>query len=109
MIDSRFFFQAEDAIRVHCVTGVQTCALPISGRPRGPPMGAPPSPVWARAHGATSAKPNAKASERAIERVGEVERECMCAASELSKVSRHPAPGEARTRKGFDGACRWAV
>src|SRR5476649_1556071 len=24
-----FFFQAEDSIRVHCVTGVQTCALPI--------------------------------------------------------------------------------
>src|SRR5260221_219929 len=29
-----FFFQAEDGIRNHCVTGVQTCALPIS-RPRG--------------------------------------------------------------------------
>src|SRR5436190_1422605 len=26
---SGFFFQAEDGIRVHCVTGVQTCALPI--------------------------------------------------------------------------------
>src|SRR5438034_10292855 len=25
-----FFFQAEDSIRAHCVTGVQTCALPIS-------------------------------------------------------------------------------
>src|SRR5437588_11564723 len=24
-----FFFQAEDGIRCHCVTGVQTCALPI--------------------------------------------------------------------------------
>ena len=23
------FFQAEDGIRAHCVTGVQTCALPI--------------------------------------------------------------------------------
>src|SRR5260221_4239704 len=30
-----FFFQAEDGIRDHCVTGVQTCALPIS----------PPEPV----------------------------------------------------------------
>src|SRR5436190_10856069 len=29
-----FFFQAEDGIRDHCVTGVQTCALPIS--PPGP-------------------------------------------------------------------------
>src|SRR5438034_11477544 len=26
-----FFFQAEDGIRDHCVTGVQTCALPIFG------------------------------------------------------------------------------
>src|SRR5438034_5468153 len=32
-----FFFQAEDGIRDHCVTGVQTCALPIS------PTGAPSS------------------------------------------------------------------
>src|SRR5436190_17950642 len=32
-----FFFQAEDGIRDHCVTGVQTCALPISStrRPAG--------------------------------------------------------------------------
>src|SRR5436190_18102609 len=28
-----FFFKAEDGIRDHCVTGVQTCALPISGGP----------------------------------------------------------------------------
>src|SRR5918997_183143 len=28
--NSVFFFQAEDGIRDHCVTGVQTCALPIS-------------------------------------------------------------------------------
>src|SRR5438034_791211 len=31
-----FFFQAEDGIRDHCVTGVQTCALPISSP--GPPF-----------------------------------------------------------------------
>src|SRR5438034_11175800 len=30
-----FFFQAEDGIRYHCVTGVQTCALPISVLPIG--------------------------------------------------------------------------
>src|SRR5476649_396452 len=29
-----FFFQAEDGIRYHCVTGVQTCALPIYDRQR---------------------------------------------------------------------------
>src|SRR5438034_7856151 len=44
-----FFFQAEDGIRDHCVTGVQTCALPIchavpagaspDGTPRGPRRG----------------------------------------------------------------------
>src|SRR5437588_206505 len=28
-INTIFFFQAEDGIRDHCVTGVQTCALPI--------------------------------------------------------------------------------
>src|SRR5947207_6032867 len=28
-----FFFQAEDGIRDHCVTGVQTCALPICKKP----------------------------------------------------------------------------
>src|SRR5947207_8278089 len=28
-LDRLFFFQAEDGIRDHCVTGVQTCALPI--------------------------------------------------------------------------------
>src|SRR5256885_3519705 len=44
-----FFFQAEDGIRDYKVTGVQTCALPIYGRPargalhrvpRGPEEGA---------------------------------------------------------------------
>src|SRR5207245_8531205 len=30
-----FFFQAEDGIRDATVTGVQTCALPISSSPRG--------------------------------------------------------------------------
>src|SRR5476649_2994534 len=29
-LDLFFFFQAEDGIRDHCVTGDQTCALPIS-------------------------------------------------------------------------------
>src|SRR5438132_9028002 len=31
-----FFFQAEDGIRDHCVTGVQTSALPISSTARRP-------------------------------------------------------------------------
>src|SRR5260221_9977736 len=40
-----FFFQAEDGIRDHCVTGVQTCALPIF------PFGAARAVM--RAHGFT--------------------------------------------------------
>src|SRR5690625_6440798 len=36
-----FFFQAEDGIRDGHVTGVQTCALPISHAARGPPGSAP--------------------------------------------------------------------
>src|SRR5260221_1933500 len=40
-----FFFQAEDGIRDHCVTGVQTCALPISpGRRRSSPHSC--WPIW---------------------------------------------------------------
>src|SRR5439155_13413113 len=39
-----FFFQAEDGIRDGHVTGVQTCALPISPPP-GPAPPGPPGPV----------------------------------------------------------------
>src|SRR5690606_39594968 len=38
-----FFFQAEDGIRYFHVTGVQTCALPISRRPGAPPPAGPPA------------------------------------------------------------------
>src|SRR5205809_5060025 len=42
--DLFFFFQAEDGIRDVAVTGVQTCALPISRAPaRGGPRLRPPS------------------------------------------------------------------
>src|SRR5687767_5632252 len=42
-----FFFQAEDGIRDKLVTGVQTCALPISigCGPHGPPAGCDSSPT----------------------------------------------------------------
>src|SRR5438034_2663844 len=42
-----FFFQAEDGIRDHCVTGVQTCALPIFHR-RDAPRFSPPSALEKR-------------------------------------------------------------
>src|SRR5437763_17089471 len=40
-----FFFQAEDGIRDTSVTGVQTCALPISRTRPGTPAAARPSPA----------------------------------------------------------------
>src|SRR6266496_5807438 len=43
-----FFFQAEDGIRDLYVTGVQTCALPISGRGRGCTGSGPKSPSVVR-------------------------------------------------------------
>src|SRR5437868_12009219 len=46
-----FFFQAEDGIRDRNVTGVQTCALPISTPARAtssPPPSSSPSPRGAR-------------------------------------------------------------
>src|SRR5260370_9565877 len=46
-----FFFQAEDGIRDSSVTGVQTCALPISAGPRGgagvpDPVRRPADRIW---------------------------------------------------------------
>src|SRR5690606_40233959 len=41
-----FFFQAEDGIRDFHVTGVQTCALPISGRYWSTSWRRPPPPAW---------------------------------------------------------------
>src|SRR5256885_7251123 len=40
-----FFFQAEDGIRDYKVTGVQTCALPISGRGHRAGQDAPAGPL----------------------------------------------------------------
>src|SRR5690606_41191543 len=73
---SCFFFQAEDGIRDFHVTGVQTCALPIS-RPTGarhpsrPGRSAPLSPheVGGRALG-RAAKPGGTARAGLSSRVG---------------------------------------
>src|SRR5215204_6871313 len=42
-----FFFQAEDGIRDHCVTGVQTCALPIFPNANVPIVSTCRSSPWA--------------------------------------------------------------
>src|SRR5476649_282246 len=41
-----FFFQAEDGIRAHCVTGVQTCPLPIFASKVASSSGWPDSTTW---------------------------------------------------------------
>src|SRR5260370_15848449 len=51
-----FFFQAEDGIRDSSVTGVQTCALPISRRLRGAPQSTGTGEAAARAGGAARAQ-----------------------------------------------------
>src|SRR2546426_6472509 len=55
-----FFFQAEDGIRDYKVTGVQTCALPISA--------APGCPGWAERAGARRETPRAAAGPAATRR-----------------------------------------
>src|SRR5438034_11698406 len=49
-----FFFQAEDGIRDHCVTGVQTCALPISEAAPCSWVTPPTSSIRSRARGFTA-------------------------------------------------------
>src|SRR6266436_3516866 len=65
-----FFFQAEDGIRDVAVTGVQTCALPISGRQRAVP------PHRARRHGDRRSRrwPGGQGAPRSEER--RVGKEC---------------------------------
>src|SRR2546422_9852358 len=48
IIVSFFFFQAEDGIRDVAVTGVQTCALPISRRSSGAGSSRKPGPAGSR-------------------------------------------------------------
>src|SRR5207247_4179773 len=59
-----FFFQAEDGIRDPLVTGVQTCALPIShgGRARR----APGPPVRARSGGTRDRAAGGRSEERRV-------------------------------------------
>src|SRR5260221_4756793 len=63
-----FFFQAEDGIRYHCVTGVQTCALPIfaiGGSSVAPRAGRPPVCAEARQRTAPScSKPSPSRTRR---------------------------------------------
>src|SRR5256885_6514153 len=59
-----FFFQAEDGIRDYKVTGVQTCALPISRRPPSP-AAPPPSRSTPRTRARSASTPR-RSEERRV-------------------------------------------
>src|SRR5256885_10078232 len=61
---SFFFFQAEDGIRYYKVTGVQTCALPISSWRRARPWRAPPRTSPSRPTPRASSPPRATTTDR---------------------------------------------
>src|SRR5436190_18249013 len=76
-----FFFQAEDGIRDHCVTGVQTCALPIcegvrsrGGRERPAPHGRDAARVAGLGCAGDAAVPRSDRERRSEER--RVGKEC---------------------------------
>src|SRR5690606_40822398 len=69
---STFFFQAEDGIRVFHVTGVQTCALPISGGAARPGAARNSPGAGEHARAVTLRRPTRRRSVRSEERrVGE--------------------------------------
>src|SRR5690606_40675440 len=74
IVDIFFFFQAEDGIRVFHVTGVQTCALPISTANGKRNHGAAPSSGVRRArkrsHSATRRRPPASTTSCGNGRAG---------------------------------------
>src|SRR5437773_10459421 len=63
-----FFFQAEDGIRDRDVTGVQTCALPISG-PADAPEAVRPSPGKVIGELIATMKATRERSRQSIERL----------------------------------------
>src|SRR5438093_13624902 len=69
-----FFFQAEDGIRDWSVTGVQTCALPISVQQRDAPAGArrtkPPDPDTANPFDALFGLEHIPAQTIGVEKIG---------------------------------------
>ena len=84
-----FFFQAEDGIRAHCVTGVQTCALPICG----------------------AASPDARADHAVLSRWEWPMREVLLDISRLISRVRHARPSGVRSeerRVGKECRSRWS-
>src|SRR5438034_11117468 len=106
-----FFFQAEDGIRDHCVTGVQTCALPISyGRAvataRATFSGVRPAERMIRHCWLPSSRATVHRSEE--RRVG---KECRARwwTDDLKKKDENPDGGSQRVRKEEDTEHGWCV
>src|SRR5438034_7951684 len=91
------FFQAEDGIRDHCVTGVQTCALPISSARLSPSTqlavryaNEPTTPAaytWRIAGWSRAA--SVSVSRRNQARPGESDARCTCKATERFSTRSH--------------------
>src|SRR5262249_59869451 len=90
-----FFFQAEDGIRDWSVTGVQTCALPISRRRALYRRLSEPPPPWTtygRGRAALIIRPSAPPTDRL--------------SSRAAPGDNKPARSEER-RVGKERRCRW--
>src|SRR5256886_7557877 len=94
-----FFFQAEDGIRYLTVTGVQTCALPIS--PATKQAGIPP---LVRAHGEAIRVMMAAQTERAIAAWPKDAARLVV----VRAVAEREATRSEERRVGEEGRSRWA-
>src|SRR5438552_18525294 len=90
-----FFFQAEDGIRDDLVTGVQTCALPISAARRGRSRGTRLALLLERPHRPADADP-ARQEARRPHAEPETDRE--------REPRIDPGPGEKRDSEGAEEA-----
>src|SRR5205823_9752335 len=95
-----FFFQAEDGIRDKLVTGVQTCALPISGRERGRPMRCYVQDISA------GSKPRAVTPEGVVGTQVSPDGKFVVAANPANQTSLYRSE---ERRVGKECRCRWST
>src|SRR5438874_8983975 len=94
-----FFFQAEDGIRDLYVTGVQTCALPISGENESSTQtGAPMAPARCATAVSTLITRSSSATSAALS--------AKSASCGVKSITRNPRSEERRV--GKEGRSRWS-
>src|SRR5260370_27123960 len=91
-----FFFQAEDGIRDSSVTGVQTCALPISSAAAPPASGFAPAIASAPMAAAAVAPAPATAVCRKLRRVTPGVRSLLLKVAPCQSRQHHELEGEVR-------------